>query len=140
VLREKALDPYAADIWSLAVCLYGLLTGHPLYSGPEDPAFHVVERGGVEDVLNCYEKHGLIVPPLAKHLICYMMNRDPSRRPTLEVVMVHPFLLEARSRSTTSSNTSTSSTSTSTSTCKAESSFSTATNSYYRLKHLLRLQ
>jgi serine/threonine protein kinase len=39
------VDLLAADVWSLGVLLYMLLTGSPLYSSPKDPAFRVLARG-----------------------------------------------------------------------------------------------
>jgi len=94
VVREEACDPFASDIWSLAVCLYAMLTGRPLYNSPEDQAFRVMaSSGGSRKIIDVYETHGLLVSPVAKDLLCRMLHADPTKRPTLEEVLLHPFLL-----------------------------------------------
>jgi len=71
-----------------------MLTAHPLYSSPDDTAFTVIARdGGVQQVMAIYEeKYGIkVVDPLAKDLIHRMLHIDPTKRPTLEEVLTHPF-------------------------------------------------
>jgi len=94
VVREEPFDPFAADMWSLGVCLYSLLTGRPLYNSPRDKAFDIMSHPeGIKEVIEAYEGYGLVLPsPQAKHLICHMMDSDPRQRPTLEDLLQHPFL------------------------------------------------
>jgi len=47
---------------------------------------------GAQRVMDSYEAHGLVLPPLAKDLLSIMMHPDPSLRPTLEEILLHPFL------------------------------------------------
>ena len=91
--QEKAYDPFAADIWSLGVCLYMMLTGKPLYHDvQDDDVFQSLLIGGVKQVLAYYEDRGVKrLSRSAKDLICRMLDIDPLRRPTLENILLHPF-------------------------------------------------
>jgi len=57
-------------------------------------AFEMMTQGRVRDVIQSYESFGLVLPFEAKSLVYSMMNSVPSRRPTLEEVLYHPFLQE----------------------------------------------
>ena len=95
VMREEACDPFASDVWSLGVCLYAMLTGRPLYRCPQDATFNATtHRGGVDKVIKIYEGtlSGQQFSPCARALICQMLSSDPRARPTLEEILVHPFL------------------------------------------------
>ena len=97
VVREEACDPFASDIWSLGVSLYSMLTARPLYSSPKDTSFNMLAQGQVEKVVDTYESYGLPqLSPDARHLVCAMLQADPAKRPTLEEVLLHPFLNQPR--------------------------------------------
>ena len=96
VVLEEPCDPFAADVWSLGICMYILLTGRPLYSSPHDQAFKAMARGGVRQVVALYETFGLHLSPCAKDLVCSMLDADATQRPTLEEVLEHPFLAVRR--------------------------------------------
>jgi len=129
VVREEACDPFASDVWSLAVCVYAMLTGRPLYNSVDDQAFRIMaspplptttttttdkdaspddqvvkmmmmdlstssspsSEWGAKRVIEAYEAHGLVLPPLTKDLLCHMLHPIPSQRPTLEEILLHPF-------------------------------------------------
>jgi len=91
-VREEAFDPFKSDMWSLGVSFYTLFTGRPLYSSPEDQSFKALSKGGVKRVVTVYEAYGLKLPPGAKDLLYQMLDANPSKRPTLEDLLHHPFL------------------------------------------------
>lgn len=49
-------DWHAADMWSLGICLYMMLTGRPLYRGPDDEAFALLAGGGAPGLLHFYAR------------------------------------------------------------------------------------
>lgn len=93
VVNEEPCDPFASDIWSLGICLYTMLTGRPLYSSPRDTTFRIMAQGGARNVIDDYEQYGLILPPMAKDLVCRMLHSDPQTRPRLEDILQSSYLL-----------------------------------------------
>jgi len=94
VVSEVAADPYSSDVWSLGICLYIMLTGHPLYSSSCDKAFKAMTRiGGSNKVIAAYEScYGMCLPEGAKDLVCSMLHANPIKRPTLEEILQHSFI------------------------------------------------
>lgn len=93
VHRCEPVYPYATDIWSLAILLYVMVTGAPLYMDCGDPAFQALEQGEFEYVVECYGKMGCVVPEgQVKDLLRAMLNPDPLKRPTVEEIFKHPWL------------------------------------------------
>lgn len=87
VLSSKSGHGYEVDVWSLGVVLYALVVGKPPFETPE--------------VKMTYEKIKKVVYsfpeqiPLSenvKNLITKIFVADPSKRPTLDQIMEHPFL------------------------------------------------
>lgn len=93
VVREDVSDPFAADVWSLGVILFIMLTLTPLYQSPEDVAFRMLCNGQFDELLDHYATLGVGVSPCARSLIKGMLCPDPETRLTLEEVLSHPWML-----------------------------------------------
>ncbi|EGR31741.1 protein kinase domain protein [Ichthyophthirius multifiliis] len=87
VLEGKTGHSYEVDIWSLGVVIYTLLIGKPPYETP--------------DIKTTYKRikqnqytfpDNIQISESAKHLITSILNLEPSRRPSLDEIMAHPFM------------------------------------------------
>ncbi|KAL3895806.1 MAG: hypothetical protein SGPRY_013423 [Prymnesium sp.] len=100
VLTGRGYDGYSADIWSLGVCMFGLLNGFfPVDEAkPTDWRFQKLCRSqelgksSVTTILAWYKKTPSHLSPKAIALIDQMLNIDPVKRPSIEDVLRHPFL------------------------------------------------
>ena len=77
-----------ADIWSLGATLFMLVVGHPPWMAANE-----IELGRKvkNDELRFPEDCNNVGPHL-RHFIKSMLNKDPSKRPTLETVMRHEWV------------------------------------------------
>jgi serine/threonine protein kinase len=90
------LDWHAADQWSLGVILYIILTARPLYSHPNDRAFEILACGGAPMLVHHYATvYGLALPEGAVELVTALLRPDPIDRPTIEEVLMHPWVRPA---------------------------------------------
>lgn len=80
VLGDKYC-PVQADVWSLGVIFFILLTGSPLFevAEPSDPAFQVVKQVGVSGILAHWELEHLYSPDTVA-LLSSLLQLDPSKR------------------------------------------------------------
>jgi len=93
VVARRAYDPIKADVWSLGVVWFVMLTGSPFapIACPSQGGFRVVERHGIGIILKKWGVDGRISRATA-HLLDTMLQVDPRRRPSLQRVLAHPAL------------------------------------------------
>ncbi|OWZ21206.1 Protein kinase [Phytophthora megakarya] len=95
---EMSYNGLQADIWSLGVLLFILVTGIPPFerAGEVDARFRLVSKpgGSVRELLRVWDKENQ-VPSDLRTLLDWMLRVDPRQRPTAEQVCGHEWLLES---------------------------------------------
>jgi polo-like kinase 1 len=87
VLDGKCGHSYEVDTWSLGVIIYTLLIGKPPYETPDVKTTYKKIR------MNSYSFPDHVpISETAKSLIVKILNLDPSKRPTMDEILEHPFL------------------------------------------------
>lgn len=93
VVARRAYDPVKADVWSLGVVWFVVLTGSPFaaIACPSQGGFRAVEQHGIGVVL---QKWGIEdkISRATVQLLDAMLQVDPRRRPSLQRVLAHPAL------------------------------------------------
>lgn len=87
VLSSKAGHGYEVDVWSLGVVLYAMVVGKPPFETPEVKMTY--EK--IKKVIYSFPEQ-ILLSENVKNLITKIFNADPSKRPTLDQIMEHPFL------------------------------------------------
>jgi polo-like kinase 1 len=87
ILDGKIGHSYEVDIWSIGVIIYTLIIGKPPFETPDVKTTYKKIR------MNNYSfPENFPISEAAKNLITKILNLDPSRRPTLDEIMQHPFI------------------------------------------------
>lgn len=87
VLDGKVGHSFEVDIWSLGVIIYAMLIGKPPFETPDVKTTYKKIR------LNSYAfPEHVLITDAAKNLITKILHLDPSKRPTLDEIMTHPFM------------------------------------------------
>ena len=87
ILQNKIGHSYEVDVWSLGVVLYAIIIGKPPFETPDVKMTYEKIRKG----LYSFPEH-VKISSNAKDLITKIFNLDPTRRPTLDEIISHPFL------------------------------------------------
>lgn len=88
-------DPKAADVWSLGILFFILLTGSPLVSFASDSvrAFRAFKKVGVREVVDLWGLTPLVWDSVVE-LLSGMLRVDPAKRLTMEQVLQHEAFAE----------------------------------------------
>jgi len=94
---KGSYDPRAADIWSLAILFFTMLTKHaPMGSATTgDPHFQMYRKGPRSFIHILLEQHKLegTMTTEAIDLFIRMAKENPAERLTIQEVLQHPFVL-----------------------------------------------
>lgn len=87
VLDGKVGHSFEVDVWSLGVIIYAMLIGKPPFETPDVKTTYKKIR------MNSYSfPDHVIISDSAKNLITKILNLEPTKRPTLDEIMAHPFM------------------------------------------------
>jgi len=87
VLEGKQGHSYEVDIWSLGVIIYTLIIGKPPFETNDVKTTYRRIR------MNNYSFPDTVpISDHAKDLVMKILNNDPSRRPTVDEILSHPWI------------------------------------------------
>ena len=92
ILDGKTGHSYEVDIWSLGVIIYTLIIGKPPFETRD------VKTTYKRIKMNAYSiPESAIISESAKNLISQILVTDPSRRPSLDQILIHDFFNQGTS-------------------------------------------
>ncbi|CAH0478729.1 unnamed protein product [Peronospora belbahrii] len=97
VVVETSYDPVTADVWSLGILLFMLLTGAPLleFASPDNPEFETIKTMGCCGVIRSWGMDTQLSTSVM-NLLSKMLEFDPIKRlQNMAQVLSHPALLAA---------------------------------------------
>lgn len=96
VYAGQVYNGVKADMWSIGIVMFVLLTGVPPYQTPTaaDARFMFVARGRVIDMLRSWRMDGWFSDQ-AKDLLVNLISREPGDRPDVAQALCHPWLMGA---------------------------------------------
>jgi serine/threonine protein kinase len=85
VVANREYDGKAADIWSLGICLYAMVTGTL-------PWRNCAGEDLVDEIQTADIEIPLCLSPRLQQLLAHMLDRDTAKRPTIEDVLNAPWI------------------------------------------------
>jgi calcium-dependent protein kinase len=77
-----------ADLWSMGVISFMLLTGEPVFHGTGKKIFRAIQMGQVHYSSPCFQR----LSPLAQDFVQKLLVADPTTRLTARGALEHPFI------------------------------------------------
>ncbi|RHY26490.1 hypothetical protein DYB32_007561 [Aphanomyces invadans] len=86
----SARSRFKADIWSLGILLFILLSGIPPLEVPSeiDARFRIIRQEGVQELAKMW---GLAISNEALDLLSFILRARPEERPSLDEILSHPW-------------------------------------------------
>ncbi|ETW00835.1 CAMK protein kinase [Aphanomyces invadans] len=91
--NQVPFNGFAADIWSMGVMLFIMITGAPPFERPDDmdPRFQMIATGRMNEMLDSWGMTQ-VSPSVRDLLNGLLVVQDPRRRLTLDQIMQHPWV------------------------------------------------